>query len=155
MMGDLICYLLLLTVNAENKKLRSARINHATQVPAGGLLPEPQATVMPCCSCKATDISEDSLCNRSQKPTSLPTFQGSILGHHTILTGKTLKKIYILEAAEIFLIFTKRAALNNFKNFKKQGTAFTSSCKQGSHLTSTGKKLRSHHSDMFSSEPCF
>lgn len=155
MMGDLICYLLLLIVNAENKKLRSVRINHATQVPAVGLLSKPQATSMPHCRCKAIDILEDSLCNRSQKPTSLPTFQGSVLGHHTVLTGKTWKKIYSLEAAEIFLVFKKRAALNNFKNFKKQGTAFTSSCKQGGHLTSTGKKLRSHHSDMFSSEPCF
>jgi len=64
-MGDLICSLLLLMGNIENKKLRSVRINHETQVPTVDLLDllsKPQATSMPLCSCRATDISEGSLC---------------------------------------------------------------------------------------------
>lgn len=118
MMGDLICSLLLLMVNSENKKLRSVHINHATQVPTVDLLSKPQATSMPLCGCRATDISEGSLCNRSQKHISLPTFQGSVLGHQYSIDRKDLEKIYSLEVAEIFLLFKKRTALNNFdKNF--------------------------------------
>lgn len=116
MMGDLICSLLLLMINSENK--RSVHINHATQVPMVDLLSKTQATSMPLCSCRATDISEGSLCNRSQKHISLPTFQGGVLGHQYSIDRKDLEKIYSLEVAEIFLLFKKRTALNNFdKNF--------------------------------------
>lgn len=75
---------------------------------------------MPLCSCRATDISEGFLCNRSQKHIDLPTFQGSISDQQYGIDRKDLEKICSLEVAEIFLLFKKKAALNNFdKNFLK------------------------------------
>lgn len=70
------------------------------------------------CSCRGTDFSEGSLCNRSQKHISLPTFQRSVLSNQYSIDREDLEKIYSLEVAELFLVFKNRTALNNFdKNF--------------------------------------
>lgn len=111
MTGDLICSLLLLMVNSENKKLRSVHISHAKQVPVVDLLSKPQATSMHFAA-EGPDVSEGSLCNRSQKHISLPAFQGSVLGHQYSTDRKDLEKIYSLEVSELFL-FKKRTAPNN------------------------------------------